>query len=101
MKRALVLAFLLCPALALADTYVNGYFRSDGTYVPGHYRSSPNSTKQDNYSSKGNYNPYTGEKGTVDPYAPKTTTKPSPYSTYEPYQYKPVQPYEPYSYRRK
>lgn len=31
-------------------------------------RSSPNSTKVDNYSSKGNSNPYTGERGYNDPY---------------------------------
>lgn len=32
--------------------------------MQGHYRSSPNSTKSDNYSTKGNYNPYTGKPGT-------------------------------------
>jgi hypothetical protein len=47
-----------------ADSYVKGYFKSDGTYVQGHYRSSPNNTKADNFSTKGNYNPYTGKRGT-------------------------------------
>ncbi len=51
-----------------ADTYVRGYTRSDGTYVNGYYRSSPNYTRLDNYSTKGNYNPYTGKAGTVNPY---------------------------------
>lgn len=51
---------------ALADQYVNGHTRSDGTYVAPHYRSEPNSTQYDNYSSKGNYNPYTGERGSQD-----------------------------------
>ena len=46
------------------DVYVNGYTRSDGTRVEGHYRSAPNSTKSDNWSTKGNTNPYTGKKGT-------------------------------------
>lgn len=46
------------------DTYVNGYYRSNGTYVAPHYRSSPNQFKYDNYSSKGNTNPYTGTLGT-------------------------------------
>ncbi len=57
----LIMAIFTLPAIA--DTWVNGYQRSNGTYVQGHYRSSPNSVKFDNYSSKGNVNPYTGERG--------------------------------------
>lgn len=53
---------------AFAQVRVEGYYRKDGTYVAPHYRSSPNSSKSDNYSTKGNYNPYTGKKGTQDPY---------------------------------
>ena len=45
------------------STYVNGYTKSNGTYVEGHYRSSRNSTNHDNYSTSGNYNPYTGTAG--------------------------------------
>lgn len=45
------------------STYVNGYTKSNGTYVQGHYRSTQNSTNHDNYSSSGNYNPYTGTTG--------------------------------------
>lgn len=48
-----------------AQTYVNGYFRKDGTYVQGHYRNSRNVTNHDNYSTIGNSNPYTGKAGTV------------------------------------
>jgi hypothetical protein len=29
----------------------------------GHYRTKPNSTVDDNYSTRGNYNPYTGQAG--------------------------------------
>lgn len=56
---------LLFSATPSADaaTRVNGYFRSSGTYVAPYYRSSPNSYKFDNYSSRGNYNPYTGRRG--------------------------------------
>lgn len=43
-----------------------------------HYRSTPNSSRYDNYSTKGNYNPYTGKKGSVDPY--RQTYAPSSYS---------------------
>lgn len=46
-----------------SSTYVNGYTKSNGTYVQGHYRSSQNSTNHDNYSTSGNYNPYTGSTG--------------------------------------
>lgn len=46
-----------------SDVYVAPYIRSDGTVVQGHYRSRPNSTTLDNYSHKGNINPYTGKRG--------------------------------------
>ena len=48
----------------LADVYVKPYTRSDGSYVGGHYRSSPDSTTSNNWSTRGNTNPYTGERGT-------------------------------------
>ena len=48
----------------LADTYVSGYYRSDGTYVKPHYRSSPDSYRNNNWSTSGNTNPYTGKSGT-------------------------------------
>lgn len=52
-----------------AVTRVRGYYKpSTGRYVAPHYRSSPNSTRYDNYSTKGNYNPYTGKKGYSSPY---------------------------------
>ena len=47
--------------------YVHGYTRRNGTYVAGHHQTNPNGTKRDNWSSKGNVNPYTGKPGTVDP----------------------------------
>lgn len=61
-KLALGFALLLSFS-AFADTYVRGHYRSNGTYVGPHYRSSPNGTVTDNYSYKGNKNPYTGETG--------------------------------------
>ncbi len=48
---------------------VRGYVKADGTYVAPHYRSAPNSSVSDNYSTRGNYNPYTGQAGKKDPYA--------------------------------
>jgi hypothetical protein len=46
------------------STYVDPYTRKDGSYVPGHYRTTPNDTTYDNYNTKGNYNPYKGTWGT-------------------------------------
>lgn len=48
---------------------VSGYVKKDGTYVAPHYRSAPNRSALDNYSTRGNYNPYTGQAGKKDPYA--------------------------------
>ena len=48
-----------------SDVYVKGYVRKNGTVVPGHYRSAPNNTNRDNFSTKGNINPYTGKKGYI------------------------------------
>lgn len=72
MKQSLVImtlaAALAAPAVQAAD-YVSGYTRSDGTYVQPHYRSSPDSSKWNNYSTKGNTNPYTGQRGSQSPYS--------------------------------
>lgn len=70
--------------------YVNGYTRQDGTYVQGYYRTNPNSTNTDNYSTKPNVNPWTDKPGTIEPdnftnsnYSSPTysNTYPSYYST--------------------
>ena len=49
------------------STYVNSYTKSNGTYVQGYYRTTPNTTINDNYSTYPNVNPYTGQQGTVQP----------------------------------
>lgn len=43
---------------------VKGYYRN-GTYIQPHYRTSPNSTNRDNFSTVGNTNPYTGKIGYI------------------------------------
>lgn len=58
---ALVLIF---SAGLLCAEWVSGYFRKDGKYVPGYFRSDRNDNQYDNYSYEDNYNPYTGKKGT-------------------------------------
>ena len=63
MKTLLFVALTACCGSVIADNYVNGYVRRDGTYVAPHMRSEPNSTRYDNYSTQGNTNPYTGREG--------------------------------------
>jgi hypothetical protein len=43
---------------------VRGYVRRDGTFVPPHFRSSPDGIFSNNWSSRGNVNPFTGKSGT-------------------------------------
>jgi hypothetical protein len=47
-----------------SHVYVRGYVKSNGTYVQPHYRTSPNNTVYDNWSTYPNVNPYTGNTGT-------------------------------------
>lgn len=68
-SRALICVFALTAislSAAAKDTAVRGHFRKDGTYVQPYHRSSPNSTRLDNYSTQGNINPYSGKQG-VEP----------------------------------
>lgn len=67
---SLVLGLFLLGAFsteALADTYVKGYQRKNGTYVQPHFRSSPDKSYNNNYSVRPNVNPYTGRRGTRAP----------------------------------
>ena len=65
-------ASIIAPSVS-AQVRVNGYTKKDGTYVAPHYRSSPNSSTSDNYSTKGNVNPYTGAIGTKETYSRSTS----------------------------
>ena len=60
---AAAVALLGCP-LANADTHVKGHTTKKGTYVAPHQKTSPEKSKANNYSTKGNTNPHTGQKGT-------------------------------------
>jgi hypothetical protein len=68
-------AFALISESVSAQTTVRPYIKKDGTYVAPHVRSKPNNTTLDNWSTKGNVNPYTGKAGTVDPFAPSGSSK--------------------------
>lgn len=48
--------------------YVAPHVQQNGTYVGGHYQTNPNNTTLDNYGTRGNYNPYTGQYGRRSPY---------------------------------
>ena len=65
----LLISFLVNDAVGGPPVAVRGYYRSNGTYVPPHYRSAPDGSVYNNYSTKGNQNPYTGKSGTVNPYS--------------------------------
>jgi hypothetical protein len=43
---------------------VHGYTRKNGTYVAPHRQTDPDHTQRNNYSTKGNTNPWTGKAGT-------------------------------------
>ena len=58
---------MLAAGEVLADTYVNGYTRNNGTYVAPHMRSSPDNSYNNNWSTSPNTNPYTGRQGTNAP----------------------------------
>jgi len=72
MKKILILliifSFLLPFFCNAGDVYVHGYYRHDGTYVRPYHRTTPDGNPYNNYSTKGNINPWTGKRGTIDPY---------------------------------
>jgi len=58
-----MLVALCAPLAASAAVHVHGYTRKNGTHVPSHYRSDPNATRRDNWTTRGNINPFTGAIG--------------------------------------
>ncbi|MHA1470959.1 MAG: hypothetical protein ACTSSP_10440, partial [Candidatus Asgardarchaeia archaeon] len=67
MKKLIILIVImmsLATSLLMADVSVKGYYRKNGTYVAPHYRSNPDGNPYNNWSTKGNINPYTGKIGT-------------------------------------
>lgn len=91
------LSLLFASGAAFAkDVFVQGYTRSDGTYVQPHYRTAPDGNPYNNYSTRGNVNPYTGQAGTKDPYGYSNSygnnsgygydrKNTNPYDSYDPY----------------
>ena len=56
----IISSFVLQVNPALAQIQVDGYYRSNGTYVEPHQRSAPDGIRSNNYSHPGNFNPNTG-----------------------------------------
>jgi hypothetical protein len=73
----LTLGLMLAPVWA-GDVSVNGYTRKDGTYVAPHFRSAPDSSFNNNWSTSPNVNPYTGQQGTHTPRMNDSVIVPTP-----------------------
>jgi hypothetical protein len=56
-----------CCSKSASDVHVHGYTKKNGTVVKPYTRTHENSTERDNFSTKGNVNPYTGKVGTKEP----------------------------------
>lgn len=76
---AIALALVTPPLAVYSDVAaaggshsVRGHTTKKGTYVPPHRQTNPDISKTNNWSSKGNVNPYTGKPGTKDPYRQPT-----------------------------
>lgn len=68
---------------AQGDDYVRGYYRSNGTYVAPHYRSSRDGNFSNNWSTYPNINPYTGQMGSrISPYSPRISGPSLDYPSY-------------------
>ncbi len=74
MKKILATILLLLvmglSLFSIAEAYsvrVRGHRRpSTGRFIMPHFRTSPNNSRWDNWSTRGNINPHTGRRGTVD-----------------------------------
>ena len=65
----LIAAIAISAATAFGQGYHynNGYIDHNGVFHPGHYKTNPNNNPWDNWSTRGNYNPFTGQPGTRIP----------------------------------
>ena len=93
--RSILLGLLILavtmPAFARGPVRVRGHITKKGTYVAPHYRSAPDRSRFNNWSTRGNVNPYTGKVGTRNPYG----------GAYTPHYYSPPRYRSPsYSYSR-
>jgi hypothetical protein len=77
-KYSLLLLAALASSAFAQDSYHQGYVTKNGTYVAPHYQTAPDNTLLNNYSTRGNLNPYTGQPGIVNPYQSPSPTYQQP-----------------------
>lgn len=87
LAAALMLTIWFGAANSAEAGRVRGYYRSDGTYVQPHIRSSPDRSPYNNYSYPGNYNPNTGKSstGNSDTYLDRYYSRKGGRDSYRPY----------------
>ncbi len=72
-NRTLLFAILVASTLvaqtvnAVPSHRVNAYTTKRGTHVQAHRQTNPDHSRLNNWSTKGNVNPYTGKPGTKKP----------------------------------
>lgn len=54
---------VVLPVIAKSSHSVRGHVTKGGKYVPPHRATDPDKSKSNNWSQKGNVNPYTGKEG--------------------------------------
>ena len=59
--------FSMSAAQATGSHRVGSYTTKHGTYVAPHRQTNPDHSRLNNWSTKGNVNPYTGKAGTKNP----------------------------------
>ena len=60
---ACVIALFVLIGVVEGAQRTRGYIKKNGTYVMPHYKTKRDGTRLNNYSTKGNANPYAGKKG--------------------------------------
>ncbi len=68
MRTTLLLISLLAVPAFASPVHVRSHVTKRGTYVQPHVRTSPDHSRQNNWSTRGNTNPYTGKRGSKRSY---------------------------------
>jgi hypothetical protein len=63
---AVIIAMTAFHAEARGSHGVRGYTKKNGTVVAPHHATNRDNSKSNNWSHKGNVNPYTGKRGTKE-----------------------------------
>jgi hypothetical protein len=81
MKFALAASLMIAvlSAHAQGQHWVAPHYDRNGNFIQGHWQTNPDATKMNNWSTQGNVNPYTGQPGTVNPFAAPNIYAPQQY----------------------